>query len=112
MFGNGKKCTEQSVFRTKLAQRQADSKPLLSCEFGRIPMVQSKASLPKNRAAESEQAIQYLAGISNLLKNQRRHFDDAVVTHCIRLIHEYVDQQIGESVPDGERPPNADAQLS
>jgi hypothetical protein len=91
VFGGEQKQAEQFVFPTKLAPRQADSKPPRSCEFRRTPMVQTKASISRQMAVESEQAIQFLTDVSNLLKHQRRHFDDAVVTHCIRLIHEYRD---------------------
>jgi hypothetical protein len=100
LFGGEQKLTEQSHFRTKLALRQVDSKPTRSCAVRRTPMVQTKASIPKIMAEESEHAIQFLAAISNALKHQRRHFDDAVVTHCIRLIHEYVDEKMGETRTD------------
>jgi hypothetical protein len=56
-------------------------------------MIQTKTASPKTLAAESEQAIHFLAMISDQLKQQRRHFDDAVVTHCIRLINDYVEEQ-------------------
>jgi hypothetical protein len=87
------------VFRTKLALRQADSKPALFCESRRRNMIQTKATIPKTLAAESEQAIDFLTAISDTLKHQRRHFDDAVVTHCIRLINDYVDEKSRESTP-------------
>ena len=51
--------------------------------------MQTKMNLPKTLAAESEQVIEFLTKISEALKQQRRHFDDAVVTHCIRLINDY-----------------------
>jgi hypothetical protein len=42
-------------------------------------MIQTKTNTSKSLAAESEQTIQFLTKISDLLKQQRRHFDDAVV---------------------------------
>lgn len=54
--------------------------------------MQTKMQLTKSLTLESEQAIDFLKKISELLKNQRRHFDDAVVTHCIRLISDYVEE--------------------
>ncbi len=56
-------------------------------------MTQSKMVAAKTLASESEQAINFLTKISDLLKHQRRHFDDAVVTHCIRLINDYVEEK-------------------
>ncbi len=56
-------------------------------------MIQTKATVPKTLAEESDQAIHFLTTISDALKQQRRHFDDAVVTHCIRLINDYVDEK-------------------
>lgn len=64
-------------------------------------MVQTKATMPKTLAVESEQAIQFLTVLSDALKHQRRHFDDAVVTHCIRLIHDYRDERT-KDIPPGE----------
>jgi hypothetical protein len=68
--------------------------------------MQTKMKSPKPLPLESEQAIAFLTKISESLKQQRRHFDDAVVTHCIRLINDYV----GESIPASasERPQGAD----
>jgi hypothetical protein len=63
-------------------------------------MVPTKATIPKTLAAESEQTIRFLTVISDMLKHQRRHFDDAVVTHCIRLIHDYVDERNRDVPPD------------
>jgi hypothetical protein len=56
-------------------------------------MPTTKTNPSKALAADSEQAIAFLTEISDLLKRQRRHFDDAVVTHCIRLINEYVEEK-------------------
>lgn len=66
-------------------------------------MVQTKATIPKTLAAESEQAINFLTLISDVLKHQRRHFDDAVVTHCIRLINDYVDEKNRENASEKDR---------
>lgn len=66
-------------------------------------MIQTKTNATKSMTAESEQAIQFLTKISELLKQQRRHFDDAVVTHCIRLIHDYVEEKSRESAGDGKQ---------
>lgn len=63
-------------------------------------MIQTKTNTPKSLAAESEQTIQFLTKISDLLKQQRRHFDDAVVTHCIRLINDYVEEKNREASAD------------
>lgn len=59
-------------------------------------MTQTKATIPNTLAEESEQAIHFLTRISDVLKHQRRHFDDAVVTHCIRLINDYVEEKNSE----------------
>ena len=56
-------------------------------------MIQTGVLTPRTLAEESEQAIRFLTNISEVLKQQRRHFDDAVVTHCIRLINDYVDEK-------------------
>jgi hypothetical protein len=69
-------------------------------------MVQTKTTMPKTLAVESEQAIKFLTVISDTVKHQRRHFDDAVVTHCIRLIHDYVDERSSDS-PVGDGPGSA-----
>jgi len=45
-------------------------------------------------SVESQHAIVLLGKISEILKEQHRHFDDAVVTHCIRLIHDYVQDNL------------------
>jgi hypothetical protein len=60
-------------------------------------MIQTKMNTSKSLAMESEQAIHFLTKISTLLKQQRRHFDDAVVTHCIRLVNDYVEDGIRET---------------
>jgi len=60
----------------------------------------TKMNIPKSMAAESQQSIEYLERISELLKHQRRHFDDAVVTHCIRLIQDYVEDNMREVSAD------------
>lgn len=69
--------------------------------------MQMKMNLPKSLTLEAEHAIVFLEKISELLKHQRRHFDDAVVTHCIRLINDYVDDNIRER--KSERPLVSDA---
>jgi hypothetical protein len=56
--------------------------------------MQTKVNIPRSLALESEQAIVFLMRISELLKHQRRHFDDAVVTHCIRLVQDYVEDNV------------------
>lgn len=66
-------------------------------------MVQTKTTIPKTLAADSEHAIKFLSIISDMLKHQRRHFDDAVVTHCIRLINDYVDERTSEIPPDEDQ---------
>ena len=63
-------------------------------------MGQTDAKTSKKLAAESERAIDFLTVIGTHLKRERRHFDDAVVTHCIRLIHEYVDE-LSKDLPSG-----------
>lgn len=59
--------------------------------------MQTKMQFTKSLTQESEQAIDFLKKISELLKSQRRHFDDAVVTHCIRLISDYVDENASDA---------------
>ena len=61
----------------------------------------TKLSSPRTLSVESQQAIVLLEKISEILKLQHRHFDDAVVTHCIRLIHDYVQDKLNDS--DSER---------
>ncbi len=58
--------------------------------------MQTKMTPPKTLAQDSEQAIAFLTAISESLKLQRRHFDDAVVTHCVRLINDYVEEKRAE----------------
>jgi len=84
---------DRSIFNFKLVSFCADAKAALFCEFRRRNMTQTKATPSKTLAEESEQAIKFLTTISDQLKQQRRHFDDAVVTHCVRLINDYVDEQ-------------------
>ena len=57
----------------------------------------TKFSSPRTLSVESQQAIVLLEKISEILKLQHRHFDDAVVTHCIRLIHDYVQDMLKDS---------------
>lgn len=59
-------------------------------------MIHTKAASSQTLAAESEQAIHFLTAISDQLKQQHRHFDDAVVTHCIRLIDDYLEEKSKE----------------
>ena len=61
--------------------------------------MQTKTQSSKSLVLESEETIDFLKRISELLKSQRRHFDDAVVTHCIRLINDYVEENALETVP-------------
>ena len=58
-----------------------------------------KINPPRALVAESEQVVAFLERISELLKHQRRHFDDAVVTHCIRLIRDYVQDNLDGDAP-------------
>lgn len=69
-------------------------------------MGQTDAKTFKKLAAESERAIDFLTVIGSHLKRERRHFDDAVVTHCIRLIHDYVDEISKDQVPGGNQGTN------
>jgi hypothetical protein len=62
--------------------------------------MQTKATIPRSLVAESQQAIATLTRISELLKHQRRHFDDAVVTHCMRLINDYVQENLRDIPSD------------
>lgn len=64
-------------------------------------MMQTKTTSPRTTAEESEAAIHLLTIISGQLKQQRRHFDDAVVIHCIRLINDYTEEKSGQD-PTGE----------
>ena len=73
---------------------------VLSCDFQRRNVMPTKTNVPQSMAAESQQSIEYLERISELLKHQRRHFDDAVVTHCIRLIQDYVEDNMREVSAD------------
>ena len=58
--------------------------------------MQTKMQPSKSLTQESEQATEFLKKISESLKSQRRHFDDAVVTHCIRLIYDFVEEGAGD----------------
>jgi hypothetical protein len=58
--------------------------------------MQTKMRISKSLTSESDHAIDFLVKISELLRIQRRHFDDAVVTHCIRLIKDYVEDNVRE----------------
>jgi len=55
-----------------------------------------RASKPLSK--ESQQAVEYLSRVSELLKLLHRHFDDAVVTHSIRLAREYAETRIRDAV--------------
>lgn len=59
--------------------------------------MQMKLKAPHSLSAESHQAITFLEKISESLKQQRRHFDDAVVVHCIRLIQDYVEDNMRQA---------------
>ena len=59
-------------------------------------MTQTKSNSPKSLNGESERAIAFLEKISAALKRERRNFDDAVVIHCIRLIRDYVAEDVRE----------------
>ena len=62
--------------------------------------MQTKVNIPLSMARESEQAIGFLLRISELLKHQRRHFDDAVVIHCARLVQDYVEDNAKDATSD------------
>jgi hypothetical protein len=62
--------------------------------------MQTKVNIPISMAHESEQVIGFLMRISELLKHQRRHFDDAVVTHCIRLVQDFAEDNARDATPD------------
>ena len=64
--------------------------------------MQTKMKLSTPLPLESEQVKAFLTKISQSLKQQRRHFDDAVVTHCIRLIEDYFEEKNQGNAP--ERP--------
>ena len=49
-----------------------------------------KSNIPQPSNPVSLQAIELLTHLGGALKRQRRHFDEAVVTHCVQLIQEYV----------------------
>lgn len=70
-------------------------------------MTQMKAAVSKSLAVESVQAIHFLTTISDVLKLQRRHFDDAVVTHCIRLINDFVEEKNKEALSESNLGANA-----
>jgi len=67
-------------------------------------MATTDTSNPKRLAGESAQAIEFLMAVSDRLKQQRRHFDDAVVSHCIRLIHDYMDERGATVAPEVKSP--------
>jgi hypothetical protein len=62
--------------------------------------MQTKLNQPKDLTPESEAAIAFLTKVSEALKQQRRHFDDAVVTHCIRLVNDYAEEDALGAQPD------------
>lgn len=45
----------------------------------------------KSKAPESQLVVEFFGRVSERLRSQNRHFDDAVANHCIRLILEYAD---------------------
>ena len=72
-------------------------------------MTQKKSTPIKPLVRESKLTIDFLNHISELLKHQRRHFDDAVVMHCIRLIADYVKENASSAVPEQPAPTTPDA---
>ena len=64
-------------------------------------MATTKTNPTKALAADPDQAVVLLTKMSDLLKQHRRHFDDAVVAHCIRLIGEYVEELPPEAKATG-----------
>lgn len=52
--------------------------------------------VPKSLATESQQVIDFFGSVSERLRSQNRHFDDAVVNHCIRLISEHAEHTLRE----------------
>jgi hypothetical protein len=70
-----------------------------------------KVRVSKPLSKESQQAVEYLSRVSELLKLQHRHFDDAVVSHSIRLAREYAEARIRDAVAgtqslaDPKKPP-------
>lgn len=57
-----------------------------------------KVRVSKPLSKESQQATEYLSRVSDLLKLQHRHFDDAVVSHSIRLAREYAEARIRDAM--------------
>jgi hypothetical protein len=55
-----------------------------------------KSNIPQPSNPVSLQAIELLTHLGEALKRQQRHFDEAVVTHCVQLIHEYVQGSASE----------------
>jgi ubiquinone/menaquinone biosynthesis C-methylase UbiE len=60
-----------------------------------------KARAPKPLTKESQQAVEFLSRVSEQLKLQHRHFDDAVVSRSIRLAREYAEACIREAAAAG-----------
>lgn len=57
----------------------------------------------------STSAIELLTQLGSALKRQQRHFDDAVVTHCMQLIQDYREGRMQEhSVREPQAPYGGD----
>ncbi len=105
LFASEQKTLGKRAFRTKLGSYYASFQPVFTFEFQRRNQMPKKTGLPKTPPSESEHAIKFLTEISEALKQGHRHFDDAVVTHCIRLINDYVDGgALGESSESAQLP--------
>ena len=48
-----------------------------------------KLNAPLTETSEAARAIALLTQLGGLLKREQRHFDEAVVTHCLQLIHDF-----------------------
>jgi len=62
-----------------------------------------KTNPPQTVSKEPEHVIEFLSRVSEILKHQRRHFDDAVVIHCIRLIQDYAADDLKGQLPEKVR---------
>ena len=54
--------------------------------------------VPKSSASEAQQVVEFFSRVSERLKSQNRHFDDAVANHCIRLICEHANSSKSDAI--------------
>ena len=64
-----------------------------------------RLNAPRLESADSARAVELLIHLSGLLKRQQRHFDEAVVAHCVQLINDYAKGETQTFSVQEPRPP-------